>query len=675
MLRKPHASHYNRGLRHQASKPSADILRLITKNLTEMVLAYDMDRKLVFVNPAVETLTGYSMHELEKENFICWIHPDDQSRMLAKWDTLFQGGSYEEEYRLITKDGRVKWAVSSWTPILDDSGAQVGVQGREFDLTRRKLAETALRHSEEKLRTDEERYRGLFENSPFPMWEEDFSDVKRYLDSLAAAGVSDFRAHLTDHRADLEECVRRVRILDVNRRACDFYGALGKEHLMGNLGEMFDERAFEIFRDEMAALWGNNSSFQTEFMTRTLKQEERLVDMIVSIVDSARHDWSRVIVSFFDVTDRKRLEEQFVQSQKMESLGRLAGGIAHDFNNLLTVINGYSDWILREIEPDNPYRERLAAVHHAGEQCAELTRQLLAFGRKQIVQPGPLNLNHVVRESQGMLDRILGDDVEVRTHLAPDLGTIEADRSQMNQVLMNLAVNAREAMPVGGVLTIETRNLTDPSEILLEIRDTGHGMDESTRRHLFEPFFTTRRGSKNTGLGLAIVFGIVSDAGGSIEVQSQPGEGAAVRICLPRIHAVAKDELPVQVTQHPERGTGSVLVVEDRADVRAVTCGMLQMLGYQAIEAASGAEALAIAGEHQGRIPLLLTDVVMPGMNGREVAEQLNKTYPKMRAIFMSGYTDHYLTPDSKLDQSTVYLQKPFTLTQLAQALRQAAGN
>jgi two-component system, cell cycle sensor histidine kinase and response regulator CckA len=638
-----------------------------------MVMAYDMNRRLVFVNPAVETLTGYSMDEIEKANFICWIHADDQPRMLALWETLFQGKSFhEEEYRLVTKDGRMKWVVSSWTPILDDAGRQVGVQGREFDLTRRKLAETALQHSEEKLRVDDGRYRALFENSPFPLWEEDFSEVKKYLDSVAAAGISDIRRHLAEHRHAVEECVRRVRILDVNRAARDFYGVSSKEELLSGLGSLFDEQSFEIFRDEMATLAENHSTFRAEFLAPTFRNEARLVDMIVSIVDSARHDWSRVIVSFFDVTDRKRLEEQFVQSQKMESLGRLAGGIAHDFNNLLTVINAYSDWTLREMDPDNPFRERLAAIHGAGERCAELTQQLLAFGRKQIVRPQPLNLNHLILESRTILDRVLGDDIEIRTQLAPDLGVIEGDRSQMNQVVMNLAVNAREAMPLGGVLTIETRNVEDASEVQLEICDTGQGIDESTRRHLFEPFFTTKKGSKNTGLGLAIVFGIVSQSGGRIEVQSQVGKGATVRVRLPRIQAVIEEGTGVSLAEPQYRGEGSVLVVEDRDEVRTVTCGMLAQLGYQTIGAADGSEAMAMARRHQGPLPLLLTDVVMPGMNGREVAEKLRQSYPEMRVIFMSGHSGCILTETDKLDPSIIYLQKPFTLAQLVAVLQRA---
>ena len=655
------------------SRPSADIFRLIAKNLTEMVLAYDMDRRLVFVNPAVETLTGYSMEEIEQANFICWVHPEDQSRMLALWDPLFQGKSFhEQEYRLVTKDGRMKWAVASWTPILDDAGRQVGVQGREFDITPRKLAETALRHSEEKLRADEERYRALFENSPFPMWEEDFSQVKSYLDSLAAAGVSDVRRHFARHRQSTEECVRLVRILDVNRAARSFYGASTREELLGGLSRIFDEQAFEIFREEISTLAENHTSFQTEFPVRTLKGEERLVDMIVSIVDSARDDWSRVIVSFFDVTDRKRLEEQFVQSQKMESLGRLAGGIAHDFNNLLTVINGYTDWMLHETDAGDPFHERLSKVRSAGEQCAELTQQLLAFSRKHIARPGPLDLNRLVLESNGVLRRILGDDVDIRTSLASDLGTVEADRSQMLQVLMNLAVNAREAMPGGGSLTIETRNAGDPPEVLLEVSDTGQGMDESVRRHVFEPFFTTKKGSKNTGLGLAIVFGFISHVGGRIEVDSQPGQGARFRVYLPCIQGPAGTEPEAVLTERPHRGGGVVLVVEDREEVRTLTCRMLEELGYTALAAASGDEALTVARRHSGTIPLLLTDVVMPGMNGREVADQLQQIQPGMKAIFMSGYTDRILTNTGSLDSAAAYLQKPFSLDQLAEILRQA---
>lgn len=644
----------------------------MANNLTELVLVYDSQRKLVFANPAVETLTGYSVDELESANFICWIHPEDQQRMLAFWDSLFQGKSFhDEEYRLLTKDGRLKYVVSSWVAIFDDSGIQVGVQGREFDITSRKLAETALRQSEERLRVGEERYRVLFENSPFPMWEEDFSDVKRYLDSLVAGGVSDIRSYLASSRAAVNECLRRVRIVDVNRAAREFYGAPGKEELVRDLSEVFDEPAFDVFREEIATLWENHSSFQKEFTVSTLNREERVVDMIVSIVASARADWSLVIVSFFDITDRKRIEDEFAQSQKMESLGRLAGGIAHDFNNLLTVINGYTDWVLRELPPESVFSTRLKEVRDAGERCAELTQQLLAFSRKQVVQPRPLDLNSLIRESVPVIDRVLGDDIQVHTLYASDLDLVEADSGQMHQVLMNLAVNARDAMPAGGALTIETKNIPETAEVLLEVRDTGQGIDEGTRRHLFEPFFTTKKGSKNTGLGLAIVFGIVSRSGGRVEVQSQPGRGASFRVFLPRLaNAPVPQPKSVAVEAQSRPGRGCVLVAEDRADVRRLTCSMLKQLGYEPIEAVSGAEALAIARTPKERISILLADVIMPEMNGPELAAALRQFLPEVKIVFMSGYSDVALTQTGTLDSEICYLQKPFTLNQLAKVLQ-----
>jgi PAS domain S-box-containing protein len=655
------------------SRSTSDILRRVANNLTEMVMAYDMDRRLVFVNPAAETLTGYSTAELEQDNFICWVHPEDQARMLAGWESLFEGKSFhDEEYRLITKDGRAKWVVSSWRPILDEAGRQIGVQGREFDITPRKLSETALRQSEERLRVGEERYRVLFEDSPFPMWEEDFSEVKQLLDAMAAAGVGDMRTYLSLNRTAVEECVQSVRILDVNRAAREFYGASSKDELIGGLARIFDATALTVFSDEIATLFEKHSSFQTEFAVRTLQGEERLVNMIVSIADAARQDWSRVIVSFVDITDRKRLEEQFLQSQKMESVGRLAGGIAHDFNNLLTVVNGYTDWVLTEMEEEDPFRPRLTEVRKAGERCAELTSQLLAFSRKQIARPGPLDLNEVVREACGALSGMLGDDVRIGMELAADLGIVEADRTQMHQVLMNLAVNAREAMPAGGVLTIRTHNIGEPPQVALEVRDTGHGIDESVRRHLFEPFFTTKKDRSNTGLGLAIVFGIVSNCGGRIEVQSKPGAGAAFSIYLPQAVAPAAPA-PAEL---PERGAarsrgGRILVVDDREDVRMLTCHMAAQLGYEPLGASSGAEALEVARLQQG-VPLLLTDVVMPGMNGRELADEMRRRFPGLRTVFMSGYTDSVLTESGTIEAGTLYLQKPFTAAQLGAVLRRA---
>ena len=635
--------------------------RSMAKGLTEMVLTYDMDRRLTFVNAATQTLTGYSAAELEAAQFINWVHPEDRGRMLGHWEQLFQGGSIqEEEYRLITKDGRVKWVAATWGPILDDHGRQVGVQGHEREVTDRRMAEENLRFSAQ-------RYQSLFEDSPFPMWEEDFSAVKRHLDSLCTATPQALRERLTASRTDLEECVRRVRVLDVNRAARQFYGAQTKEELLGGLEGLFDEPAYENFREELVALT-THPTYRAEFLTRTVHGDERTVSMIVSR-EAAPEDWSRVVVTFFDITDRRKLEEQLMQSQKLESLGRLAGGIAHDFNNLLMVISGYSDLLLNNLENPDTLERGLLEIRRAGERGAELTQQLLAFSRRQPTQPRALDLNTLIRESHGMLQRVIGEDIDLDIRLDPSAWTIRADRGQLHQVLMNLVVNGRQAMPDGGTLTIETSNAMHgepPTEcVLLRIRDTGVGMDESTRRHAFEPFFTTKRAGKGTGLGLATVFGIVTQAGGEISIASEVGRGSTFSIYLPRvIGPVASDAQGAERRAIPH-AAGTVLVVEDQEEVRRLACTILREGGYEVLEAADAEEALNLARRHAGVIRLMLTDVIMPGMNGKELASRIAPLRPTTRVIFMSGYTDRVA-----LEEDAVLLEKPFTADRLLERVR-----
>ena len=640
--------------------------RFIVNGFSEMVLAYDMDRRLTFVNAAAQSLTGYSAAELQQEGFICWVHPGDRGRMLGYWDRLFAGLSFQdEEYRLITRDGRVKWMSASWGPLLDDNGRQVGVQGREREVTERRMAE-------ETLRIREERYRTLFEESPFAMWEEDFSAVREYLEELKARGIRDIRSHLMQNRGDLTECVRRIRILDVNHAARQFYGASTKEQLMGDLGQLMDEQAWDVVCAEMASLAGGASMFKAEFEARTISGELRTVSMIVSLEPSPG-DWSRVIASFFDITDRKRLEEQFLQSQKLESLGRLAGGIAHDFNNLLMVITGYTELLLSDQGLSPRTMTGLREIRCAGDRGAELTGQLLAFSRKQIGHPRTLDLNALVRESQGMLERVLGEDVRLAVSLDPAAAAIRADRGQMHQVLMNLVVNAREAMPDGGMLWIETANVTECGlgYVRLRVADTGVGMDERTRQLVFEPFFTTKGASKGTGLGLATVFGVVTQAGGHISVTSEPGHGAVFNLYLPGVAVPANGDAALETKVKTSAGWGTLLVVEDQEDVRRLAVLILEGLGYSVLEAANGSEALAAAREHQGCIRLMLTDVIMPGMNGRELAEQMAAIRPEMKVVFMSGYTDRIMSPDGVLDSSVNYLQKPFSAEQLNDKIRE----
>ena len=383
-----------------------------------------------------------------------------------------------------------------------------------------------------------------------------------------------------------------------------------------------------------------------------------------------------------DVTDQRRLQQQLVQSQKMEAVGRLAGGIAHDFNNLLTVITSYSDLLLEDLGADDPKRGDVEQVRKAAEGAAALTRQLLAFSRQQVLQPRAVSLNAVVENLQKILQRVLGDDVELATRLAPDLGTAQADVGQLEQVLMNLAVNARDAMPTGGKLTIETANAEhNPDDargqggaptsrfVMLAVTDNGAGMDEATKTRIFEPFFTTKGLGKGTGLGLATVYGIVKQSRGFIWVYSEPGHGTSFKVYLPRVDAVAQAPAPAEVAS-VAGGTETVLLVEDAAAVRTVTKHVLERQGYTVLEAPNGDAALRVAQGHRGPIHLLLTDVVMPGLSGRQLADQLARARPDVKVLYTSGYTDDSIVRHGVLEEGTAYLQKPFAPESLARKVR-----
>ena len=381
-----------------------------------------------------------------------------------------------------------------------------------------------------------------------------------------------------------------------------------------------------------------------------------------------------------DVTDQRRLQQQLTQSQKMEAIGRLAGGVAHDFNNLLTVITSYSDLVYQDLPPDDPRRDDVDQVRKAADGAAALTRQLLAFSRQQVLEPKVIDLNSVVDNLKKILQRVIGEDVELTTVLAAELAAVKADVSQIEQILMNLAVNARDAMPTGGKLTIETTNVDyDPERqqrsdgstefVMLAVTDTGTGMDEATKARIFEPFFTTKQPGKGTGLGLATVYAIVTQAGGFIWVYSELGHGTSFKIYLPQVDAVATTAAVARVDL--PRGTETVLLVEDAAAVRAVARQVLQRQGYRVLEASDGVDALHLAARYQGTIDLVLTDVVMPRAGGRELAERLLTVRRDTRVLYMSGYTDDSVVRHGILEGGVAYLQKPFSPEGLARKVRE----
>ena len=385
-----------------------------------------------------------------------------------------------------------------------------------------------------------------------------------------------------------------------------------------------------------------------------------------------------------DVGKRASLEEQLRQSQKLEAIGRLAGGIAHDFNNILTAIMGYSALLQCGLDKGDPKQQEVEEIKKAVRRASSLIQQLLAFSRRQVLQLRVLDLNAVLMNIQQLLQRLIGEDTELIILPARSLGHVKADPGQIEQVLMNLALNARDAMPKGGKVTIVTENvmideafarrhlIPHPGpHIMLSVTDTGSGMDEETQAHIFEPFFTTKEQGKGTGLGLATVYGIVKQSGGSVFVYSKPGKGATCKIYLPRVDEAVTVVESVHASVEPPQGSETILLVEDEEPVRELVRKVLERNGYRILEARHGDEAITICAQHKGEISLLVTDVVMPRMSGREVAERLLVSHPKMKVLYLSGYTDDAVVRHGVLQSMTAFLQKPFTPDALAHKVRE----
>jgi len=443
-----------------------------------------------------------------------------------------------------------------------------------------------------------------------------------------------------------------------------------------------------VHPDDLAVLrehWGQavvHRATQATFRYRHADGTWRWLDVSGAAIE--RHAGPAVVIVGRDMTERRRLEAQLLQAQKMESIGRLAGGVAHDFNNLLTAIAGYVDLTLDTLASDNPIRSDLEEVRKATDRAANLTSQLLAFARKQIIEPRVLNLNDLIVDMDRLLRRLIGEDIELITLPALDLGLIRADPGQLEQVIINLAVNARSAMPAGGKLTIETGNVVLDEDyargrpgvlpgdyIMLAVSDTGDGMDEQTQQRIFEPFFTTKAPGIGTGLGLSTCYGIVKQHRGNIWVYSEVGRGTTFKVYLPRVEADYDEQVHRADADVLPRGTETVLLVEDEATVRALAVRVLREQGYTTLEAADGAEALRLSQEYAGPIDLLLTDVVMPRMGGKLLAEHLAASRSGMKVLFTSGYTDNAIVHHGRLDSGVTLLQKPFSPTALLRKVRE----
>jgi two-component system, cell cycle sensor histidine kinase and response regulator CckA len=513
------------------------------------------------------------------------------------------------------------------------------------ELARRAAAAVETRRLVESLERSEERYRMLFEASPLPMWVYD---------------------------------AETLQFMAVNDAAVRHYGYTRQEFLGMTIKDIRPVEDVDAVLASLRASGGPGSPMPGTWRHRT--RDGTIIDVEITAGRIRFEGRRAALVLAHDVTERLQLEERLAQSEKMEAIGRLAGGVAHDFNNLLTVISGYAEILLGR--PETAGREQLGEIAHAAEQAAALTRQLLAFSRRQVLHPVSLDLNEIVAGMEPMVRRIIGDDVNVGVRLVPSLPAVEADRAQIERVILNLAANARDAMPQGGRLTIETAEVeldddyvnsrgegTAGRNVLLAVSDTGVGMSEEVQRHLFEPFFTTKGPGAGTGLGLATVFGVVKQSGGSIFVYSEEGRGTTFKIYLPAAAGTA--DLAPAADSAAELGSETVILVEDDESVRNLVQTMLETKGYQVLAAAGAEEAERMCAARSGGVDLLLTDVVMPEVNGRVLAERLATLSPSMRILFMSGYSDEAVYRHGEISPNASFIEKPFTDRTLARKVRE----
>jgi PAS domain S-box-containing protein len=633
-------------LADEALRESEERYRIVTETVSDAILALDPQSYILFTNPAVKNVFGYEPAEI--------IGRQVTDLMPERMRPQHSGGM--KQY-LLTNKKRIPWEVVELTglhkngrevPIEVSFAESVGKSGRLFigivrDISERRKAEETLKHSEEKFRT-------LFEESR---------------DTIFISSPDG-------------------TILDLNPAGVEMFGYSDKQEILSldiaqSLFVNPEDR--KLYRQTL-----ESNGFVKNYELLMKRKDGRKIWVLET--SSAVRDKDGRIVTYRgtnrDVTHLKLLQEQLLHSQKMETIGRLAGGVAHDFNNILMAVSGYCELLLMKMPQTEPLRSDVQEILKAQRQGASLTRQLLAFSRKQILEPKVFDLNVTVSNLENMLQRLIGEDIELTIVTSRNAAMVEADPGQIEQVIMNLAVNSRDAMPRGGRLTIEVSDAELDEEyvrehmdakpgphVTLSVTDTGHGMDHETLSHVFEPFFTTKEKEKGTGLGLATVYGIVTQSHGSITAYSEPGQGTMFRIYLPRVRVAGKGAAAEQPAGALAGGSEIILLVDDNEIIRSALGELLKMQGYSILLAGDGKEALEVARKHAGHIDLLVTDVVMPGMSGRELAEQLATERAGIKVLYMSGYTDDAVLRHGILDSGSAFLQKPAPMNTLLRKIRE----
>jgi two-component system, cell cycle sensor histidine kinase and response regulator CckA len=628
----------------RAVKSTDERLRFVAKATTDVIWDWDIATNALVWNDSVETVFGHKQHQIYPE--IQWwydhLHPEDRDRVIAGVQTALKDGttSWNDQYRYQRVDGTYANVVDRGYIARDHTGAALRVIGAMTDVTERTRSEAAIRFQAQLLNA-----------------------VQQAVVATDPEGI----------------------VIFWNKFAENLYGWTAEEAVGGTIEELTPSPFLRDHGAEIVERGAAGESWTGEFLVQGKSGKAFPALLTTSpVLDEKGRVLGFVRVSI-DLTERRNLEEQFRQSQKMDAVGRLAGGIAHDFNNLLTVIRLNTEIILDSFDASDPRSDDVKQIKSAAERASSLTRQLLAFSRKQILQPRVLDMNSVVGTVEPMLRRLIGEDITITSHCGAR-GYVVADPGQLEQILVNLVVNARDAMPQGGRISIETKNVeldeNYTSEhapvvagryVMLAVSDTGIGMNADTKEHAFDPFFTTKDPGKGTGLGLATVYGIVKQSGGYVWIYSEPAQGTALKLYFPEVSAAeafgSTPEYQPSI-KTPNRGSETILLVEDEEAVRGLACRILERQGYRVISAQHGRDAMEIATKETGHIDLVLTDVVMPGMNGRGLVERLAGIRPSIKSLYMSGYTDDDIIRRGFIEPSKSFLQKPFTSEALLETVR-----